>query len=61
MTKDDPRKDGGIKPADNNKKTYLKPRILSVEKLEVVAATCGNGKAVFTGADHCGTDGPINS
>jgi len=43
------------------KKPYRKPRVLSMEMLEVVAATCDGGKAEFTGLDNCGTIGPIQS
>lgn len=43
------------------KKPYRKPAVLSVEMLEVVAATCGDGKEVFTGQDACGVTGPISS
>lgn len=46
--------------ARSGKKPYCKPQVLSVEMLEVVAATCDGGKAVqFDG--NCGTIGPINS
>ena len=43
------------------KRPYRKPEVLSVEMLEVVAATCDGGKAEFTGLDNCGTIGPIQS
>ena len=61
MVKRDPGKHGGNKPADNSKKSWQKPAILSVEKLEVVAATCDGSKTVFTGLDTCGTISPLNS
>ena len=61
MVNGDPVQNADSKQADNGKKPYQKPRILSVEELEVVAATCDGGKAVFTGADTCGTSGPVSS
>ena len=61
MVNGDSVQNADIKQFDDRKKTYQKPRILSMEELEVVAATCDGGKAVFTGLDACGTQGPIAS
>jgi hypothetical protein len=61
MVNGDPVQNAHIKQAGNNKKTYQKPKILSVEELEVVAATCDGGKAIVTGGDACGTTGPVAS
>lgn len=47
--------------AGKEKKPYERPRILSTEKLEVVAATCDGSKAVFDGVSQCGTISPLNS
>ena len=61
MLKSDTQQNDDNQPADIGKKTYKKPAILSVEKLEVVAATCDGSKTVFTGLDDCGTISPLNS
>lgn len=58
MIKNDPQHKVDKKAADHKKKTYQKPRILSVEKMEVVASTCNGGKSAPDPA--CGA-GPINS
>ena len=61
MTRNVSTSSTGKKPGIAKKKVYQKPEILAVEKLEVVAATCDGGKAVFTGQDDCVTIGPVNS
>lgn len=61
MLKNDPQRSGDEKSADFKKKSYQKPRILSVESLEVVAATCGTSKAVLDLPAGCGSTSPLNS
>jgi len=61
MSRDSVSQDRQIAVAKNKKKTYQKPEILSVEMLEVVAATCDGSKAVFDGISPCGTIAPLNS
>ncbi|MFC1777593.1 hypothetical protein ACFL3I_09665 [Pseudomonadota bacterium] len=55
----------GNKLPDKSKQHYQKPRILSVESLEVIASTCALGKSSPgdpNGAGgFCGTDGPLAS
>jgi hypothetical protein len=45
MIKNDSKLDGDKKCDEQKKKTYHKPQILSVERLEIVAATCEGSKA----------------
>ena len=44
MTKDGSQQNNEKKRDDCKKRIYQKPKILSVEKLEIVAATCDGGK-----------------
>ena len=61
MSRDNISHNSELTVTEKKKKTYRKPEILSVEMLEVVAATCDGSKAVFTGLDDCGTISPLNS
>ena len=44
MTKDGSQQNSEKKRDDCKKRIYQKPQILSVEKLEIIAATCDEGK-----------------
>ena len=48
MTKDGSQQNNEKKRDDCKKRIYQKPKILSVEKLEIVAATCIGGKVEGT-------------